>query len=245
MTQSGGPLPPRVERRLAAWISIKEGPAGTRAPLPGPTITLSRKYGCDAFALAERLKARLDPISDEPWVIFDKALLERVSEAEHLPLKFLEDLGASRFADDSLGFIFPGHVTHDEAFRRLAWHLLLIADSGYAIIVGRGGAVLTRHLEHCFHFRLDASDTFCIASTAQRLGIPTTEAANTMRQCQETRDAFIENYLRTTLDDATHYHAVFNRDRCGLDDIAASILPFVERRCHAGQKQTLRLPVVA
>jgi len=50
------------------------------------------------------------------------------------------------------------HVTHDEAFRRLARQLVLIAEAGNAIIVGRAGAILTRHLKNCCHFRLDASD---------------------------------------------------------------------------------------
>jgi hypothetical protein len=228
MPKSNEPLPPRVERRLAAWISVKDGPTGIKTPPIGPSITISRKYGCDAFPLAQRLKERLDAACEEPWIIYDKALLEQVSQAEHLSLPFLEDLGLSRFADDSLGFIFPGHVTHDEAFRRLAWHLVLAADAGNAIIIGRGGAVLTRHLKNCYHFRLEASEKFCVASTAQRLKISEKEAAEMLREYHQKRDAFIETNLRTSLRDVAHYHAVFNRDRSGLDEIAAAIVSFVE-----------------
>ena len=194
-----------------------------------PTITISRKYGCEAFPLAERLKELLDAACEEPWIIYDKALLERVSQAEHLSMEFLENLGSSRLADDSLGFIFPGHVTHDEAFRRLALHLLLIAGAGNAIIIGRGGAILTRHLKNCYHFRLDGSDAFCIASTAHRLKISEKKAAEMLREYQQKREAFIESHLRASVRDLAHYHAVYNRDRSGLEEIAASIVSFVER----------------
>ncbi|MCX6538643.1 MAG: cytidylate kinase-like family protein [Acidobacteria bacterium] len=229
MTKSQDSLLPSVERRLSAWISVKDKRKDAEAPPPGATITISRKYGCEAFPLALRLKELLDAACEEPWIIYDKALLERVSQAEHLSMEFLEDLGSSRRADDSLGFVFPGHVTHDEAFRRLAWHLVQIAGAGNAIIVGRGGAILTRHLKNCYHFRLDASDAFCVSSTAQRLKISEKEAAEMLREYHQKRDAFIESYLRASVRDLTHYHAVYNRDRSGLEEIAAGIVSFVER----------------
>ena len=228
MAKSYDSLLPSVERRLAAWISVKDKPGDASAPRPGPTITISRKYGCEAFPLALRLKDLLDAACEEPWIIYDKALLERVSESEHLSMEFLKDLGSSWLADDSLGFLFPGHVTHDEAFRRLARHLVLIAVAGNAIIVGRGGAILTRHLKNCYHFRLDASDGFCVSSTAQRLKISEKEAAEMLREYENKREALLESHLRASVRDLTHFHAVYNRDRSGLDEIAASIVSFVE-----------------
>lgn len=229
MTTSHDSLLPSVERRLAAWLSVKDKPEGAESHRPGPTITISRKFGCEAFPLAVRLKELLDAACEAPWIIYEKALLERVSQAEHLSMKFLEELGSTRLADDSLGFIFPGHVTHDEAFRRLALHLQLIAGAGNAIIVGRGGAILTRHLKNCYHFRLDGSDAYCVSSAAQRLRIPEKKAAELLRECQQNREAFIESYLHASVRDLTHYHAVYNRERSGLEEIAASIVSFVVR----------------
>jgi len=228
MTKSYNAPLPSAERRLAAWISVKDKP-GSTTRRPGPTITISRKYGCEAFPLALRLKELLDAACADPWIIFDKALLERVSEAEHLSMEFLEDMGASRHADDSLGFLFPGHVTHDQAFRHLAWHLVHVAEAGNAIIVGRGGAILTRHLKNCYHFRLDASDAFCVAAMVQRMKISEKEAAATLRECDLKREALIERHLRASVRDLAHYHAVYNRDRSGLEEIASGIVSFVER----------------
>jgi hypothetical protein len=229
MTKSNDSLLPSVERRLAAWISIRDKPRGTDEARPGPSITISRKYGCEAFPLALRLKELLDAACQDSWIIYDKALLERVSQAEHLSMEFLRHLGSSRLADDSLGFIFPGHVTHDDAFRRLAWHLMLVAGAGNAIIVGRGGAILTAQMKNCYHFRLDASDAFCISSTAERRQISKKEAAELLRECHHEREAFIESHLRASAGNMAHYHAVYNRDRSGLEEIAASIVSFVER----------------
>src|SRR3972149_3126400 len=108
MAKSHDPLPPGVERRLAAWISVKDGPKGAEAPRPGPTITISRKYGCEAFLLAARVK--------------------------RLP-----------------------------------------------------------------------------------------EAAEVLREYRQKGDAFIESQLRASIRDVAHYHAVFNRDRSGLEEIATGI----------------------
>ena len=106
---------------------------------------------------------------------------------------------------------------------------MLIAEAGNAIIVGRAGAILTRHLKNCYHFRLDASDAFCVSSTARRLKLSEKEAAEMMRQYDQKREAFIERHLRASIGDLTHYHAVYNRDRSGLEEIASGIAPFVER----------------
>jgi hypothetical protein len=229
MTKSCDSLLPSVERRLAAWISFQDRSDCPEGQRPGPTITISRKYGCEAFPLALRLKELLDDAGGEPWSIYDKALLEQVSEAEHLSMEILEDLGSTRIADDSLGFLFPGHVSHDQAFRHLAWHLVRIASAGRAIIVGRGGARLTRHLKNCYHFRLEASDEFCAASTARRLKIPEQDAAEMLRRGGEKREAFIDAHLHASVHDLAQYHAVYNRDRSGLDEIAAGIASFVAR----------------
>ena len=50
-----------------------------------------------------------------------------------------------------------------------------------------------------------------------------------LRENQQKREAFIESHLRSSVRDVTHYHAVFNRERSGLEEIAASIMSFVER----------------
>ncbi len=227
MPKSYSELLPSVERRLSAWIALGDR---HRSPVPQPTrptITISRRFGCEAFPLSDRLKELLDAATGEPWNIFDKALLERVSQDEHLSMELLKNLGGPSRAADSIGSLLHGHVSHDDAFRRLARHLLAIAKTGNAIIIGRGGAIITERLPNCYHFRLDASDQFCVAATVRRLGVSEKEAAVMLREYDRMREGFIEGVLHASVRDLAHYHAVFNRERCGIDEIARSIVTFL------------------
>jgi len=227
MPKSYSELLPSVERRLSAWISLLDKRPSTEPQRTRPTITISRRFGCEAFPLCERLKVLLDEATGESWNIFDKALLERVSQDEHLSMDLLEDLGGPSRAADAIGSLFSRHVSHDEAFRRLARHMVLIARAGNALIVGRGGAVITANLRNCYHFRLDASVQFCVTAIMRRHEVSEKEAAAMLRDYDKMREAFIEDRLHASVRDLAHYHMVFNRDRSGIEEIARSILTFV------------------
>ena len=227
MPKSYSELLPSVERRLSAWISLLDKRPSTEPQRPRPTITISRRFGCEAFPLCERLKVLLDEATGECWNIFDKALLERVSQDEHLSMDLLENLGGPSRAADAIGSLFSGYVSHDAAFRCLARHVVLIAEAGNAIIVGRGGAIITQGLPNCYHFRLDASVKFCVAATVRRLEVSEKEAAEMLREYDTKREGFIEDCLHASVRDIGHYHAIFNRDRSDIDQIAHSIVAFV------------------
>ena len=144
MPRTYGQLVPSVERRLSAYLSLAEKRGSTEPQAGRPTVTISRRFGCEGYPLAERLKELLDAATGETWNIYDKALLERVSHDEHLSMTLLEGLGGPSRAIDSIGFLFSGHVGQDTVFRRIVKHLVAVAEAGRAIIVGRGGAILTQ-----------------------------------------------------------------------------------------------------
>lgn len=229
MPKSYNQLLPSVERRLTAWVSLAQKHGGLERRRR-PTITISRKFGCEAFVLSERLKEMFEAATDEPWNIYDKALLERVCQDEHLSMELLEHLGNRSSAADSIGFLFSKYVSHDKAFRCLARHLVVVAETGNSIIVGRGGAILARDLPNCYHFRLDASDQFCVTTIARRLEIPEKDATEMVREHDRIRETFIDHCLHASVRDVRHYHAVFNRDLSGIDEIARSIFAFVVAR---------------
>lgn len=226
MSKSYGHLVPSVERRLSTWVSL----SATRRPQPPrrrPSLTISRRFGCEAYPLAEHLKDLLDAATAETWVIYDKALLEQVSRDEDLSLKLFEDLGGPSRAIDSIGFLFAGHLSQDLIYRRMVRHIVRIAETGHAIIVGRGGAILTQNLANCFHFRLEASMAFRVASIVRRLQVSEREAERLVRDGERMREKFIENCLGASLSDPMLYDAVFNNARQGVAAIARSIVAYV------------------
>ena len=228
MVQSRLSLPSSVQERLSGWVRIQEG--RIKAPVPprrGPTITLSRQFGCEGFPLSLRLQELLNARNHDEWNIFDKTLLERVAEDEGIPMRLLAHLGEAHRALEGFGFHPAGPLTNDEAFAKVADALVRIARQGHAIIVGRGGAVLCHDLENCFHFRLEADFPWRVEAMARRLGIGLEEAEKLVKVESRKRDRFIQDNLGTAPSERRHYDAVFNNERHTVEQIAEAIVAYV------------------
>lgn len=227
MSERYAHLVPSVERRLSTWISIHQTRAAGGQRGQRPTITISRRFGCEAFPLCERLKDILEKLTGEVWNIYDKALIERVSQDEHLSLAVLQDLGGPSRAIDRLGFFVPGYQTQTEMFRHIPKYVARIAETGNAIIVGRGGAIVTHEMPHCYHFRLEASLEFRVASLARRMEVSEAEARKIVHEGERTREQFVDECLHATVADPSWYDAVYNNARHSVTEIARSIAAYV------------------
>ena len=217
-------LIPNVDRRLGAWIGVRERVGQERRRTAAPTITLSRQFGCEGYPLAETLQALLTARTGETWTVFDKALIERVSQETKLSERFFGDIGDQRGLLDALAHVVHGWRTQSEAYELLARYIVRIAREGNAIIVGRGGAVVASGLPNCFHFRLEAPLEHRIDSIGARLGVDRARAAALVADHERTRERFIERFLHCSLADTRHYHAVFNTSRSTVERIAESII---------------------
>ena len=225
--KSSANLPASVQERLSGWVAIQERRGHSAQKLrPGPTITLSRKFGCEAFPLALRLQERLG--AAEPWSIFDKALIEKVALDEGISLRLLADLGDPSRHLEAFGFHPSGRVTHDQAFVKVAEALVRIAGQGHAIIIGRGGAVLCAGLENAFHFRLEAGFDWRVASVMARQGLTLDEAEKLVKTQTRLRDQVIKDKLGADVTDRSYYDAVFNNERHTVEEIAAAIEAYVK-----------------
>lgn len=220
-------LIPNIDRRLSAWISV-QGQLG-RAPRREPrlTITISRQFGCEGYPLAESLKAGLEKRTGEPWTVFDKALIERVSRETHLSEQLLSNIGDQSHLLDKFANLMPGWRTHSEAYEQLARYILRIAQEGNAIIVGRGGAVVAQSLPNCFHFRLEAPLEHRVGAIQQRLGLGRDEAAALVEEHQRNRERFIESFLHCSMADTRYYHAVFNTAKNPFERLTRSIFELI------------------
>jgi hypothetical protein len=220
-------LLPSIDRRLSTWVSIAEKSRAQEQKVVHPTITISRQYGCEGFPLAEALKKVFEEKTGEEWNIYDKALLQKVSEEEELSVKLLEGLGDMTELLDSLPITIPGRMPHSQMYRRIAQHLIAIAKIGRAIIIGRGGTVVTQGFPNCYHFRLEASFGFRVALMARRLGLTLPEAEVHVKENQEAREKFISKYLNVKTSDHSFFDAVYNNERHSVAEIAWSIFAYV------------------
>jgi hypothetical protein len=241
MTRSYHELIPSIERRLSAWVTVSDRRALRTPADRRPTITISRQFGCEGFPLAEQLEARFESLTGEDWTIYDKALLEVVSDRDRLAPSLLEGLGDPARQLGAFAFLVPGYVPQSRVFDHVKKHMVQVADAGNAIIIGRGGAIITQKMGNCFHFRLVASLDFRVASMAKRLEITEAEALKLVRINELARENFIQECLGASPADASYYDAVFNNARHGVHEIANAIVAYVSA---AWKKQVeTRLPL--
>lgn len=218
-------LIPSIEQRESAWVHLREQHPPQQAP-HHPTVTISRQYGCEGYPLAERLKLLLEDASGHLWNIYDKALVDKVVADESVSRQLLNHLGDETHAQDVLLSHF-GYHTHNEAYEKLVKHLVEIAKTGCAIIVGRGGAVACQDLPNCFHFRLIGSPDFRAAAMARRLEMPQAEADEYVRRQSKLRETFISQCLHADITAAKWYDALFNNERQGVEAIAQACLGII------------------
>jgi hypothetical protein len=226
MSKTFDSLIPSIELREQAWLQARGRLAHTRPAPIHPSVTISREYGCEGFPLAQHLQGLLEDASGKAWTIFDKALVDKVATDEQVSRELLARLGDESHAQDVLRTHF-GYLTHDDAYAQVVKHLVLLAASGCAIIVGRGGAIACQDLKNCFHFRLVGSFAFRCQALARRLELPLPEAEYLVRTQSKLREKFISQCLHEDITATRWYDAVFNNERQSVETIAQACLRMI------------------
>jgi hypothetical protein len=218
---------PSIERRLNNLTAMSKKWADGAENKPHPTITLSRRYGCEAYPLAETLAEMLQKSTGEIWNIYDKALLEKVSMDEQLSMEILKNMEMHSKFNDYLASLSLAHKPYPVVFQTVMKHMLQVAVMGNAIIVGRGGVIITQKLTNCYHFRLEADFKFRTASIARRMEISAEEAKKMVKENQDLREHFIREYLGVEDSHIWLYDAMYNNARHTQGEIARSIIAYV------------------
>ena len=220
-------LIPSIDKRITAWNDIHRHLVAQTAVKVRPTVTLSRSFGCEGYRTAERIRDVLAKATGEPWNIYDKALLEAVASEQGIEMYTLKNLGDTARSFERLGMRPPDYLQHQDAYRAVAEKVVALAAVGNAVVIGRGGAVLCAQLPNCFHFRIDASLDFRVASIARRLEMPPEEARALVEANTKLRNEFLREQLHVDPFDARHFHALFDNERADAEVIAEAIAAFV------------------
>jgi cytidylate kinase len=225
-------LIPSVEQRLASLLEVnrrrEHDASSNNGRKPGKTITISREYGCEAYAAAEVLRQLMEKNSGEPWMLMDKGLFEEIARNHDLSATVLKNLGVnSRFLDEMLATFSSKWKSERDHFKVLCHHIFTLAEQGNIILIGQGSSIITQALKNCAHFRLYASKEFKVRSIVRRLGVTAEEAENIIAMRQKQRDSFIHDFLDHDAHDLSHYNMVFNNDKNSAETIAYAIADYV------------------
>ena len=201
----------------------------TQKKKPRPVITLSREFGCEGYAVAEKLCELVSHKTGEKWILIDNAILEEVARNHNISEDILHHLGENnRILDEVMATFSSQWKTDRDHFQLLCSYIISLAEQGNVIIIELGGAIITRHIEHSCHFRIYASDSFKIATLARRLNLPDEDAEKLMHRQQKKRDRFTMEFLGQNGHDPGLYDLLFNNERCNAEKIARTIAGYIE-----------------
>jgi hypothetical protein len=212
----------------------KRPPVHGRQPPGGPAITISYQTGSGAHetarCLAGILQAR-EPKGSSPWTVFDRQLVEKVLEENHLPKSLARLLTEERRSyirdvmEELVGLRPPSWVVEP----LVAESVLHLADAGHVILVGRGASVITARMPNVFHVRLIAS----LAGRTQRVqkqeNLSPKEAAKFVTSSDRGRGRYVQAYFHGRLDNELLYHLVLNTDLIPPSEAAELIADAAER----------------
>ena len=146
---------------LAEWY--KDDPA--KQIYPGPVVTISREVGCPAKSFAGLLTDKLNTLKkvhakDRPWRWISKEILEesaRELQVDSSSIKHIFDYRTRGILEDLLLAQSKDYYKSDLKIRStIAKVIRKFANSGNAIIVGRGGVAITRDIPKSLHIYLEA-----------------------------------------------------------------------------------------
>ena len=182
----------------------------------GPCITVSRETGTSAKLVCEELIKFFNEknvAQDSPeWTIFDKNLIEKVLDDHKLPDALKELMAEEKisFFSSMLNEMFSGLPGQWTLIHKTSETVLRLASLGYSIIIGRGGNVITSHLNNTFHVRLIAPLNERIKNFAGRYCLDYKSAQTIVEQHDQRRKKYLYSVFNRKIDDPFSYNLVIN-----------------------------------
>ena len=187
----------------------------------GMTVAISRESGAWGGSVARELGARLD------WPVYDRELLEKISEETGLQTELLESLDeheshrASEWLRSLVGAL---SVTSAQYGRQLLKTVSALAARGHCVIVGRGAGLL-----------LPQSSTLRVRLVAPRMTRAERERAKLSLADEATalshvdkidalRAEFVRKHFHEDVSDIHHYDIVLNTARFSVSQCAELIV---------------------
>jgi hypothetical protein len=196
----------------------------------GPVITISQAAGARGNLIAGEIVRQMRGNPSIPghqsWTLFNQSLIRRVVEEHCLPkstIGFFPEDRTGHLADflgQALG-LHPGVYT---SVAKTAETILRLAQTGNAVIVGRGGNFITRNMEAAIHIRLVGTLEVRIRNFGRIYKLTPAEAAREVARRDRGRKNYILENFREDINDPLHYDIILNTDHLADADAAGIII---------------------
>lgn len=197
----------------------------------GPIITLSREFGCEGYALSSELAKRLST-ETLPWMVYSRTMHDPHAPDKD-PVHELNDILESS-GRDTITEMFEKFMvdkpTDMELYTSLVSNLKTLTRHGRAVILGGGGAILTKGHPRAFHVRLQASEEFRVNRIAEVTGLRLEEARVQVVEQESKRAAFIHKFTRHDVADSHLYDLILNNGTMTVPQMSDLILLAMNQR---------------
>jgi cytidylate kinase len=192
-----------------------------------PFVTISREAGAGGTTIAHGLVDYLtgeDKTSGCPWTLFDKNLIEKV--VKDYELSGIESiLPEGKFSEIHAVFeeLFGLHPSKRELVQNIRKSIRKLATMGNAVIVGRGGAIITRNFINGFHVRLVGSREKRIKHMMDYYGMDYKAAGDFVEREDKERADYVKKLFGVNIADSHMYDMVVNTDHLPYEDVIKMI----------------------
>jgi cytidylate kinase len=229
----------RIGAHVRAWEAIQKAqPHHVHERLP--FITISREFGCEAVPLAQHLAELLNERCRPtiPWVAYDQQLLDAVAKELHLAKPVIESLDERRRDEMSELFNAILNLKVDEGLvvRKTAEVIRSLASHGNAILVGRGGYLITQDLRTGLHIRLVAPRSWRVQKFAQKHNVPFHEAEHILNVGERERERFLRTFFVQSGDPDSYHDLILDNSRFNL--LQEAEIVFAALSCRYGEVLT-------
>jgi cytidylate kinase len=178
-----------------------------------PFITISRQFGCGAFPLAEAIADQL--MKDNPgvhWAVYDRELIRKIAEDNKLSEEVVSTLGKKKQSefDETVLSLLSRFTPELKVYKSTVSTIRALAAHGNVIIIGRGGAILTKDMPGGLHLRLIAPLEWRVERVMKIFEMGKSEAKKYIVKMDAEREAYIKKYLNVNVADPLNYQLIFN-----------------------------------
>lgn len=206
---------------------------------PGPVITISREFGCEAHSLSQKLCESLDKLTKKQrprakikWKFISKEILEK--SAHELDLRPHEltrvfEPHEKNFLQDMMESLQHTAVNDRKVHKTVKKVISNYARKGHVIIIGRGGVSIAGDIKRALHIRLIGPLQWKAEKLAKERNISVEEGRKLAVEMDKRRSLCIENLRRKPYETAL-FHMVLNRATMTIDEMAEVIMKIVKIR---------------
>ena len=226
---------PPIDKAKAYFALQLNRPPGEHHTTVGPFVTVSRECGTGGNDLGEEIARRLNrllSVEQPAWTVFDRNLVARMLEDNHLSTSLARFLPEAKISEveASVGEIVGLHPSIWTMVHQTNSLMRRLANLGHAVIVGRGANYATAGAARGLHLRLIAPTEQRANRISRLLGLSHDQALAFNRKTDHARRDYVRSFFEADIDDPASYDLVVNMEHFTTETAADLVVAVLHSR---------------